>query len=75
MREMREMREGRGPIYMDTVTALGKLAETMTPKEIKHLEAEAWEAFAETPILPAQPAASRGGLFSYGAPDVRSTAA
>ena len=37
-----EMREGRGPIYMDTVTALGKLAETMTPKEIKHLEAEAW---------------------------------
>jgi adenylylsulfate reductase subunit A len=39
---LQEMREGRGPIYMDTVTALGKLAETMTPKEIKHLEAEAW---------------------------------
>ncbi len=44
---MKEMREGRGPIYMDTVAALGKLAETMTPKEIKHLEAEAWEDFLD----------------------------
>jgi adenylylsulfate reductase subunit A len=44
---MKEMREGRGPIYMDTPTALGKLAETMTPKEIKHLEAEAWEDFLD----------------------------
>jgi adenylylsulfate reductase subunit A len=44
---MKEMREGRGPIYMDTVTALGALAETMTPKEIKHLEAEAWEDFLD----------------------------
>jgi adenylylsulfate reductase subunit A len=40
---LKELSEGRGPIYMDTVTALGKLAETMTPKEIKHLEAEVWE--------------------------------
>lgn len=44
---MKEMREGRGPIYMDTPTALQKLAETMTPKEIKHLEAEAWEDFLD----------------------------
>jgi adenylylsulfate reductase subunit A len=44
---MKEMREGRGPIYMDTVTALGNLAKTMTPKEIKHLEAEAWEDFLD----------------------------
>ena len=44
---MKEMREGRGPIYMDTVTALGDLAKTMTPKEIKHLEAEAWEDFLD----------------------------
>jgi len=44
---MKEMREGRGPIYMDTVTALTTLAETMTPKEIKHLEAEAWEDFLD----------------------------
>jgi len=44
---MNEMWVGRGPIYMDTVTALAKLAETMTPKEIKHLEAEAWEDFLD----------------------------
>lgn len=44
---MHEMKEGRGPIYMDTPTALTKLAETMTPKEIKHLEAEAWEDFLD----------------------------
>jgi adenylylsulfate reductase subunit A len=42
-----ELINGRGPIYMDTVTALGKLAETMTPKAIKHLEAEAWEDFLD----------------------------
>ncbi|MFZ0789181.1 MAG: adenylyl-sulfate reductase subunit alpha [Chromatiaceae bacterium] len=44
---LNEMLEGRGPIYMDTVTALGRLAETMTPREIKHLEAEAWEDFLD----------------------------
>ncbi|HQU17079.1 MAG: adenylyl-sulfate reductase subunit alpha [Chromatiales bacterium 21-64-14] len=47
---MHEMREGRGPILMDTPTALAKLAETMTPKEIKHLEAEAWEDFLDMTI-------------------------
>ncbi len=44
---LNEIREGRGPIYIDTVSALGKLAESMTPKEIKHLEAEAWEDFLD----------------------------
>jgi adenylylsulfate reductase, subunit A len=44
---LKEMKEGRGPIWMDTVTALGKLAETLTPKEVKHLEAEAWEDFLD----------------------------
>ncbi|NEX22268.1 adenylyl-sulfate reductase subunit alpha [Thiorhodococcus mannitoliphagus] len=44
---LKELREGRGPIYMDTVSALGKLAETMTPKEIKRLEADAWEDFLD----------------------------
>jgi adenylylsulfate reductase subunit A len=44
---LKEMKEGRGPIYMDTVTALAKLAETLTPKEVKHLEAEAWEDFLD----------------------------
>jgi adenylylsulfate reductase subunit A len=47
---LNEMLEGRGPIYMDTVTALGKLAETMTPREIKRLEAEAWEDFLDMSI-------------------------
>nr|MBS0021066.1 adenylyl-sulfate reductase subunit alpha [Gammaproteobacteria bacterium] len=47
---MKEMREGRGPILMDTPTAMAKLAETMTPKEIKHLEAEAWEDFLDMTI-------------------------
>lgn len=44
---MKEMREGRGPIYMDTVTALANLRDTLTPKEVKHLEAEAWEDFLD----------------------------
>ncbi|EXJ16019.1 adenylyl-sulfate reductase subunit alpha [Imhoffiella purpurea] len=50
---MHELREGRGPIYMDTVAALGKLAETMTPREIKHLEADAWEDFLDMCIAQA----------------------
>ncbi len=44
---LKEMKEGRGPIYMDTVAALAKLRETLTPKEVKHLEAEAWEDFLD----------------------------
>ncbi|MEE9209744.1 MAG: FAD-binding protein, partial [Kiloniellales bacterium] len=40
---LKELKEGRGPIYMDTPSAMAKLSETMTPKEVKHLEAEAWE--------------------------------
>jgi adenylylsulfate reductase subunit A len=44
---LKEMKEGRGPIFMDTPTAMASLAETMTPKETKHLEAEAWEDFLD----------------------------
>ncbi len=44
---LREMREGRGPIYMDTKTALLTTFETMTPEEQKHLESEAWEDFLD----------------------------
>jgi len=44
---LKEMKDGRGPIFMDTPTAMAKLSETMTPKEIKHLEAEAWEDFLD----------------------------
>ncbi|MFW5989116.1 MAG: adenylyl-sulfate reductase subunit alpha, partial [Desulfosudaceae bacterium] len=42
-----EMKEGRGPVIMDTVTALAKLGETMDKKELKHLESEAWEDFLD----------------------------
>ena len=44
---LKEMKEGRGPIYMDTPTALKELSETLTPQEVKHLEAEAWEDFLD----------------------------
>ena len=44
---LKEMKEGRGPIFMDTPTALANLAETLTPRELKHLEAEAWEDFLD----------------------------
>jgi adenylylsulfate reductase subunit A len=47
---LKEMKEGRGPIWMDTVTALAKLAETLSPREVKHLEAEAWEDFLDMTI-------------------------
>ena len=47
---MKEMREGRGPIFIDTPTAMAKLAGSMTPREIKHLEAEAWEDFLDMTI-------------------------
>jgi adenylylsulfate reductase subunit A len=44
---LKEMKEGRGPILMDTPAAMAKLSATMTPKEVKHLEAEAWEDFLD----------------------------
>ncbi|MBI3937780.1 MAG: adenylyl-sulfate reductase subunit alpha [Betaproteobacteria bacterium] len=47
---IQEMKEGRGPILMDTPGAMAKLAEKMTPKEVKHLEAEAWEDFLDMTI-------------------------
>ncbi|WP_460021264.1 adenylyl-sulfate reductase subunit alpha [Magnetospira thiophila] len=50
---LKELKEGRGPIYIDTPTAMSKLAETMTPQEIKHLEAEAWEDFLDMCIAQA----------------------
>jgi adenylylsulfate reductase subunit A len=44
---LKEMKEGRGPIFMDTPTAMQELGKTMTPAEFKHLEAEAWEDFLD----------------------------
>jgi adenylylsulfate reductase subunit A len=42
-----EMKEGRGPIIMDTVSALAELGKSMDKKELKHLESEAWEDFLD----------------------------
>ena len=47
---LEEMRSGRGPIIMDTPTALANLAKNMTPKEVQHLLAEAWEDFLDMTI-------------------------
>ena len=44
---LREMREGRGPIYMDTATALQTTFKELSPAEQKHLESEAWEDFLD----------------------------
>jgi adenylylsulfate reductase subunit A len=45
-----ELKEGRGPLFIDTPTAMANLAKNMTPKEIEHLEAEAWEDFLDMTI-------------------------
>ena len=47
---IKEMKDGRGPIFIDTPTAMANLAKNMTPEEIKHLEAEAWEDFLDMTI-------------------------
>jgi len=48
--QMIEIKEGRGPILMHTDKAMAKLAETLSKKELKHLEAEAWEDFLDMSI-------------------------
>ena len=50
---MQDMKAGKGPIFMQTAEAMQELAKTMTPKEIKHLEAEAWEDFLDMTIAQA----------------------
>ena len=47
---LKEITEGKGPIYIDTPTALNKLAEDMTPEQMEHLESEAWEDFLDMTI-------------------------
>ncbi len=42
-----EMKAGRGPIIMDTVSALAEIGKTLDKKELKHLESEAWEDFLD----------------------------
>ncbi len=45
-----DMKAGKGPIKIHTDQALQALSETMSKKEIKHLEAEAWEDFLDMTI-------------------------
>ena len=44
---LNEMKAGRGPILMDTPTGMANLMKDMDPKQVKHLEAEAWEDFLD----------------------------
>ncbi|MDR0339408.1 MAG: adenylyl-sulfate reductase subunit alpha [Desulfovibrio sp.] len=44
---LREMREGRGPIFMATDVALKTTFEKLNPAQQKHLESEAWEDFLD----------------------------
>ncbi len=50
---MIEMADGNGPIIMHTDKAMQALAESMDEKQIKHLEAEAWEDFLDMTIAQA----------------------
>jgi adenylylsulfate reductase subunit A len=50
---IQDMKAGKGPIKIHTDVAMQKLAENMTPKEIKHLQAEAWEDFLDMTIAQA----------------------
>lgn len=50
---MEEMRQGRGPIFMDTPTAMKELAAKMDPKQVRELESEAWEDFLDMTITQA----------------------
>jgi len=44
---MKEIREGKGPIFMDTATALQNTFKELDKNEQKHLESEAWEDFLD----------------------------
>ena len=44
---MATMKQGKGPVLMNTHTAMQELAKQMDAKRLKHLEAEAWEDFLD----------------------------
>jgi adenylylsulfate reductase subunit A len=44
---MMDMKAGKGPIYIWTNKAMEELGKTMDKKQMKHLEAEAWEDFLD----------------------------
>jgi adenylylsulfate reductase subunit A len=41
------LREGRGPIWLDTIGAFSALRDTLSPREVRRLEAEAWETLLD----------------------------
>ncbi|MBU3916702.1 adenylyl-sulfate reductase subunit alpha [bacterium] len=45
-----DMKAGKGPIKIHTDVALAELGKTMDKKQMKHLEAEAWEDFLDMSI-------------------------
>jgi adenylylsulfate reductase subunit A len=47
---MIDMKAGKGPIKIHTDVALAKMGETLDKKQMKHLEAEAWEDFLDMSI-------------------------
>ncbi len=47
---LKEIKEGRGPLFIDTPGAMAALAKNMTPQQIEELEAEAWEDFLDMTI-------------------------
>jgi len=47
---LKEMLDGHGPIIIDTATALAELGKSMDAKQMKHLEAEAWEDFLDMSV-------------------------
>ncbi len=49
---MLEMREGRGPVYMETAAAMKALFDSVNndKKKVRELEAEAWEDFLDMTI-------------------------
>ena len=42
-----EMKQGRGPIFMDTVSALARLTQNRSKQQARHLESEVWEDFLD----------------------------
>ncbi len=50
---MEDMKKGLGPIWMRTDLAFEEAKKTMDAKELKHLEAEAWEDFLDMTIAQA----------------------
>jgi adenylylsulfate reductase subunit A len=50
---MDDMKAGKGPIWMRTDLAFEEAKKTMDAKELKHLEAEAWEDFLDMTIAQA----------------------